>query len=219
MVQAVPVADEPTPFWDGADADDRIRQWRDDVGFERRWGIVDAPPNLNGPSGIKVHEMVLAPLRLRRPDVWITDCLDTYRASDGVAAALESAYIPLGERLGLPAAALLPHPTEAQILAEAVAHHRDRLRQEITMCEPELIVTLGNAALRTLRTIANTFSGGPPGAGLSLDGYPHPGRARVERHDAEVLPFVHPGAPGRWRARHAAWLRFEESLGRRASES
>lgn len=162
--------------------------------------------------------MILAPLRLRARDVWITDCLDTYRASPGVAAAVDTVYTLSMDRLGLPPTALLPHPSESAIVTEAVARHRDRLRTEILSCAPELIVTLGNAALRTLRAIADEFSGGPPTPGLSFDDYPHAGRARLHDHDAEVLPLVHPGSPGRWRARHTAWLQFEESLRRSASD-
>lgn len=51
MVQALPVADEPTPFWDGADADERVRRWQDDVGFERRWGRSMRRPASTDPPG------------------------------------------------------------------------------------------------------------------------------------------------------------------------
>ena len=173
----------------------RVEAWRGDIGWYEAWGGVEVPADLNGPSGAKVDALVLRPLRLARDDTWITDCLDTYRMSTAVQRALVSVYDPLTPQLGLPPHNLHPHPTKSQIVAEAVAVHRNRLRDEIRRCQPELVVTLGNAALRTLRAVVDTRRGrsasdGPGRRRLS----PHrPGRRRCASHaDARADP---PGQP------------------------
>lgn len=49
-VKAIPVDDEPTPFWDGEDQEERVRRWQAAVGFDRAWGSVRANPEYNGPA-------------------------------------------------------------------------------------------------------------------------------------------------------------------------
>lgn len=209
VVRAVPVADEPTPFWDGADADRHVDAWRRDIGWNDEWGRVEVPADLNGPSGTKVDELVLRPLHLSRDDTCITDCLDTYRASTGVMGALASVYDALAPQLELPRHDLQPHPGENQIVAEAVNAHRDRLRGELRRCQPELVVTLGNAALRTLREVVDSAAGGPPAQGLIADGYPDSGDVVVDARRMQFLPLIHPGSPPVWQERHAAWIRAQ----------
>ena len=210
-VRAVPVADEPTPFWDGADADRHVEAWRRDVGWNDEWGHVEVPAELNGPSGKKVDELILRPLGVSRDETWITDCLDTYRASTSVMRALASVYDPLITRLGLPPHDLQPHPGENQIVAEAVTAHRDRLRDELRRCQPELVVTLGNAALRTLREVVDDAEHGPPATGLVADGYPHGGAVVVAAHRTRFLALAHPGSRGGWPQRHAAWAAHDQA--------
>ena len=79
--QALAVDNEPEPFWTGADEVHRVEQWMSQVGWSDAWGTVAPVSHLNGPSGLWVEERILGPLGVPRADVWITDCLNTYRAS------------------------------------------------------------------------------------------------------------------------------------------
>lgn len=87
-VTALAVDNEPTPFWDGADQEARIESWKSAVRWAAAWGAVAPVGALNGPSGAWVADRVLRPLGVARGEAWITDCLDTYRASTGAAARL-----------------------------------------------------------------------------------------------------------------------------------
>jgi hypothetical protein len=136
-VQALAVDDEPEPFWAGADELDRIDSWRDTIAWRREWGHASPPSrNLNGPSGSWVDTNVLAPLNATRSDAWITDCLDTYRTSTGMAAAIAAVYAPFAPTWGLPVADVDPHPSETQIVAESTTLHLDRLRRELRHLPP-----------------------------------------------------------------------------------
>lgn len=205
-VQAIAVDNEPEPFWTGHDQEKRVAVWRKAVGWKDTWGILRLPGGLNGPSGQWVEERVLVPLRAGRAEAWITDCLDTYRCSDGVKKRIGDTYNPFATANGLQEACLADHPNEAAIVAEAVEKHLDRLAREIEACRPELVVTLGNAALRVLRKSLNA---GELPAKLSADEgvYGKPYTLSVAGRVLEVFPLAHPAAPQVYQNAHAMWMR------------
>lgn len=203
-IAALGVDNEPTPFWDGADQAARVERWARDVGWNPAWGAVAAVGSLNGPSGAWVSSRVLAPLGVTRGDAWITDCLDTYRASTGAAARLEDTYRPFAATVGLPPDALGPHPSESDIVTEALRDHRARLVAEIGTARPELVVTLGNAALRVLAGLGEVVGEPAPGK-LAVAGYGRRLTLRVAGLDVEWLPLAHPAAPSVYQEAHAAW--------------
>src|SRR5947209_770608 len=47
-VRALPVDNEPEPFWNGLDAEERIERWKDRVRYVAQWGEIRPPGNLNG---------------------------------------------------------------------------------------------------------------------------------------------------------------------------
>src|ERR671933_733331 len=57
-VRALPVDNEPTPFWDGHDEQALIDGWKATVNFDPSWGTADRPPNLNGTTGKKLKKRV-----------------------------------------------------------------------------------------------------------------------------------------------------------------
>ena len=203
-IRAMAVDNEPEPFWTGADEAVRLAHWKAEVKFSHTWGEVHGVGALNGSSGLWVEENVLKPLGATRADAWITDCLDTYRCSDGLAARIADTYAPFAAEEGLPAAQLAGHPSENAIVEEALRVHRQRLLQELATAKPELIVTLGNAALRVLRELPIAL-GGP--AALHADaGYGKELRVTVAGVTARWLPLAHPAAPKRYQVAHAAWV-------------
>jgi hypothetical protein len=199
------VDNEPEPFWDGADQEQRVGTWRATVGCRSEWGEIDVARELNGSSGKWVVKNVLEPLHLTRADCWITDALNTYRCSSDLAARLKDTYAPTAAKLGLPAASLQEHPSEDEIVNESKAHHLDRLAGELRDAAPERVVTLGNAALRVLRDLLGAghlprvLSSNAADYAVEFD-------VVLSHGPAKVLPLAHPAAPKPYQLAHAGWL-------------
>jgi hypothetical protein len=196
------VDNEPAVFWDGADADQRVDAWRAKY-FDPRWGEVSTAA-LNGPSGSWLRTNILDPLRAAGAEQYfITDCLTTYRLSSGAAARLSDTYEPfVRQTAGLPSADLLPHPSEAQIVREALTHQSDRLTAQIAAARPRVLVTLGNAASRVIASMSRT-----PGTGkLTPDKYGQPSKANISGSQFDWIAMVHPATPAVWQERHQEWL-------------
>jgi uracil-DNA glycosylase len=146
-VQALAVADEPEPFWDGSDEHDVLKQWMALVSPVPGWGQLAGAGRFNGSSGRHLDQQYLAPLGASREDVWITDAVNRHFVSEGGAAAIASRYLPAAEALGLPPADLPSRPSTHGLIALAAARHRDRLLAELDEASPEHVLTIGNEAL------------------------------------------------------------------------
>jgi hypothetical protein len=87
--------------------------------------------------------------------------------------------------------ALLPHPSEGRIVAEALAHHRERIASELEESGAPVLVTLGNAALRVLADVLRVSSI----HGLTPDPavYGQTVHARFGGHEIAWYPVCHPG--------------------------
>lgn len=197
-VVALPVDNEPYPFWDGAGMDHFVERWRQRW-FRPEWGTVRAA-TLNGPSGRSLHSRWLAPLGVAVDDYFVTDCLPTSMMSTGVKKALDTVYSPLSDRLGLPEVSMDTHPSENDIVGSAVAQH-ERIRAQVVASRAERIVTLGNAAARVLAAV-----GGEPGGALTSDGYLTARRVVIDGRDLEWHALVHPAVRAPWVERHDQWV-------------
>lgn len=200
--------DEPEPFWEGDDEAARIERWREAVGFDAdTMGTVATCRRFNGPSGVKLRERYLAPLGLGRSDCWISDAVDTYRLSTGQRARIDDTYGPVAQALGLPEATVRPHPSEDEIVAEAVAHHLDRLRTELEIAAAAVIITLGNAAQRVLRDLLRPSPDQDPGPAVGRGSdYGHAVKLHLANRVVTWLPLAHPVAPPSYQEWHDAWL-------------
>lgn len=200
-VQALAVDNEPWPFWDGVDERERVATWSERW-FDDRLGVVVPAGQLNGSSGRWVRERVLMPLGARAEEAWITDCLDTYRASEGQRRRIADTYDRVAEEAGLPPAKLAGHPKENQIVREALNAQRPRLLRELEVVSPDLIVTLGRAAARVLSALPELEGE----AELSLDDYGVFAPVAFRGRPARWVALVHPGAPTSWQAAHKHWV-------------
>jgi len=212
LVRALAVDNEPEPFWTGVDQADHLSRWKLDVDWSDAWGKVTPAAELNGPSGTWVEQRVLSPLALNRDSAWITDCLDTYRSSVGMLAAVGSVYTPFAASRDLPAADLVPHPSEQQIVTESVGGHLGRLRRELVAARPSIIVTLGNAALRVLRALLDSPDGPTKLSPGSEYGTSH--LVRIAGRPLRWLPLAHPAAPKPYQVAHSSWLALVSAGGR-----
>jgi len=205
-IGAIAVDDEPEVFWNGADAAEHVARWREEY-FNDQWGEIKVPPGLNGPSGAWVDGKVLKRFGKTRADAWITDCLNTYRVSDDGATAIKERFVPFALDEGLSIPKLAPHPTESEVVAEALGPVRlAELRAELSCAAPDTIVTLGNAALRVMREMVDGFGGADPGSGLTVDGYGTPFVVTVNGREVTWYPLCHPAAPKAYQDAHEAWM-------------
>lgn len=205
-VKALAVDNEPTPFWSGEDETKRIADWKEQVRYdEETWGKIAPVGELNGPTGRKLVTSVLNPLGVTRTDTWMTDCLDTYRCSDGQALRLSDSYNPFARARGLPEANLPEHPEERDIVAEAALHHRERLRKELRTASPDWVITLGNAALRVLTELADAVPNKAPRRLDAGDSYGQVVELQLVGRSVRWLPLAHPAAPPAYQEAHAKW--------------
>lgn len=199
-VSALPVDNEPEPFWSGADVVDRFEAWQAAVGWEPEYGEASATERFNGTSGRWVETNVLDRLGVDREQAWITDCLTTYRMSNGVEKAISAVFLPFAETVGIEAERtpqLERHPSENEIVREALAIHRARIKRELESAHPQIAISLGNAAMRVLRNLL-----GDPGPDR-LDPS-HYGRV-IEVDGLRWYALAHPGAPRVYQEAHSAW--------------
>jgi uracil-DNA glycosylase len=202
QVKALPVADEPSPFWNGDDSAARVEAWSAAQNFDPATHGTFAPaPKFNGTAGQWVDTNVVAALACTRADTWITDCLDTYRLSNGARKALDDTYDSARARYGWPAWHLRGHPSDDEVARESLSWHKDRLRAELAACQPELVVSLGNAALRVMGAL---LSAGPDR--LEVAGYGERLNVGLGGRAVEWLPLAHPAAPQRYQEAHQGWM-------------
>ncbi|HYD54303.1 MAG TPA: uracil-DNA glycosylase family protein, partial [Gemmatimonadaceae bacterium] len=205
-IQAIAVENEPEPFWTGNDQAAKVEAWKKAVGFDpERWGTISPAGALNGSSGGWVDENVLTPLGITRADAWITDSLDTYRCSEDLAARLADTYNPFAKNAGLSEAILLEHPSENDIVREALQDHQPRLRDEFAAAAPDLIVTLGNAALAVVRDLLPRSGGADTRRLSASEQYGSVVRVRLGQRDVDLLPLAHPAAPAVYQEAHKRW--------------
>jgi hypothetical protein len=211
-IRALPVDDEPEPFWTGSHERERIHAWKSAIGFDPAvHGTVGPVGQLNGSSGRALDTDYLEPLGISREDAWITDCLPTYHSSDAVAKAIAERFLPALPD-GTPPPKLPPHPSEATIISNATdARRLEELGVEFEQADPEIVITLGNAAARVFATMLG-ISAAP--RALTVDGY---GSTTTVPDEWIWWPLAHPGAvraiPA-WTSAHTAWKRRVASQGR-----
>lgn len=203
-VAALPVDNEPVPFWDGSEAEELFEQWKDKY-FKPMWGSA-TPSAMNGSSGRKLYEQWIAPLGITREDYFVTDCLDTAMMSTGVERRVtasggnDATYHRLIEALGLPRVDLPRHPSEGEIVAQARENH-ERLGGQLAASGATTLITLGNAAARVVAEL-----GGQPGGALERDSYQEVRSIDVGGRVYAWHALVHPAVRPPWTETHRAWV-------------
>jgi hypothetical protein len=205
-VGALAVDDEPTVFWDGADAAPRIKRWQDAVRWTPRWGSVSAAGG-NGSSGRHVVDHVLTPLGVAPEEVCFTDCLPTYFVKSGAASqavAIRDAYSPFAAAQSppLPPADLPSRPSPTKLVHRAVTEEGPTLRAQIAEAAAPTIVTLGQEAADVLAAIADADR-----VVLTLEaGYGRTRPVTVACRQMRWMPLIHPGNHSpTWKNQHQQW--------------
>ncbi len=178
------------------------------MGWREEWGKVGPVGPINGSSGQWLDERLLKPLRTRRDETWMTDCLDTYRFTFGQQEVVTGKFAPFAAKLGLPWSGVpdeLRHLDEDQIAQESFTHHHKRLLAELRLAAPRMVVTLGNAALRVFARLASIPE---PELLKPNKDYGTEVIATVAGLQVTWLPLIHPGQRSKeWLATHTKWIR------------
>ncbi len=201
VVNAMAVASEPYIFWRGEKADEIIRR----INIPPEIGtLVPAPANLNGPSGIALDDLFLAPLGLSRDDAWLCDLVPHSCVNPSQMKAIERSYEPLREQYGLPEHSIPPVPTRL-----ADDHRRSEILQELRDSQAETLILLGDQPIKWfLRHFDNRWKR------LSdFEPYGQRHRTDIDGITIDVLPLVHPRQAARlgasskhWHDAHQQWL-------------
>jgi hypothetical protein len=204
-VKALPVDNEPTSFWTGADEKAQIEAWKRVVHFRiGEWGEVETADEPNGRSGRWVDDQILTPLGVTRDEACLSYCLDTYCTDGAATFAVKERYQPFAREAGLPEAHLEPRPRDGALVELAVEVHRERLLHELSVVVPEIVVTLGNAALRVLRAVTESKSG--PGKLHPDDRYGAMHPLAIGKRHTLWLALTHPEAAPSYAEAHTRWL-------------
>lgn len=206
-IKAIAVDNEPSVFWDGSDQETIFKDWLNCVSWQDDWGKALLAGNLNGSSGVWVNKNLLVPLGLSRKNVWFSDCLDIYHCSDGLKKRLQDTYHLVAEIFNLANAKLPPHPDENQIVQLSLKNHASRIKNQLNIAKPDLIITLGNAALRV---ISSLITSGPEipkslSPNQELYGKKYYG-IQIENTNFSLLPIAHPAAPPAYQDAHKSWM-------------
>ena len=188
-VQALAIANEPEPFWDGED------QLRLVARHTPPFGELLPTPQ-NGPSGIALRELYLTPLGLDPTRCWITDVINTYFSTPRQRQACKRAYASSG-RLA-PEWALPLRPGQITPNADRLAE----IKAELKEAAPKWVLTLGDEPLAALGL-----------ARLSRHDYGVPTPTTLYGLKTTLIPLTHPRNAGRlgphsrkWATIHDQWL-------------
>jgi hypothetical protein len=94
------------------------------------------------------------------------------------------------------------HPTETQIVSEALQTETGRICRQIEAAHPAVLVTLGNAAGRVIASLSDNRDF----KRLAADDYATPREITFCGSTMTWVPLAHPAAPKRYQDLHAAWL-------------
>lgn len=202
---ALAVAPEPYSFWDGADAEERVRGIAVPTNAGR---LTAAGSGINGPSGGVLLRRYLAPLGLDSKRCWITDLHSSYYLSDGNRAALARYMEFRSDKCPeLPAADLPERPPTVVPDAGRLAD----LRREFETASPRWVITLGSEPVSVLLG---------HDAQLKLSEYGHPERATIWGADVLLLRLCHPRQAGglgshspKWKKAHDDWVDRVQAAG------
>lgn len=212
-VAALAVDVEPTVFWNGAGADftQRLEQWRGETGFIEgdRPGchghVLPTSPSTNGSSGAKVEACYLSPIGVCADRAAFADVYPVFmvkrRASPVAKAggeqgdAIRREYDAIAGDMGCSACTLPRRIPAGQLPRRSAEDFGDRIVSDLEAAEADLVITLGDEVLQTLRLLPQ-LSPAPPADSLTHlygDRYGESGSLRVNGRTVRWLPLVHPG--------------------------
>ncbi len=140
LIAAIGVASEPEIFWRG----DGVEAILSRISVPREAGHLEpASKKLNGPSGVALDELFLAPLGLTREETWLCDLVPHSCMNPRQKIAIQDRYLPFVRK------SLLPKPSWGQVPQQLASEsRRSEIVAEVLKSKASVIITLGDQPLR-----------------------------------------------------------------------
>lgn len=206
LVRALAVDAEPYIFWRGDGVEGIIAG----VDVPESVGHLEpADPKFNGPSGVALDDLFIAPLGLAREDAWLCDLVPYSCSNDGQVKAIKREYEPRREEHGLPRVSVPSVPSEFADETRCA-----EIVEEILESEAEMVLLLGDEPIRWFLARLNPTNRRLSDFGDARDSYGRAQEVNIGGRRLRVVPLVHPRqAAGlgrhspKWRCLHNAWTR------------
>jgi hypothetical protein len=204
VVEALAVASEPYIFWKGEDAEKYIPSIPKEVGT-----LIPASKQLNGPSGIALDDLFIAPLGLTRKDCWLCDLVPHSCVNTRQRAAIRRAYNRLAKESGLPEHSVPDVPKRL-----TNEQRREEIYAELVQSKATRLVLLGAMPIKWFVHFFDPRWSELSDFLTSGNGYGKPVKARIKDVDVEIVPLAHPRQAARlgassekWGQMHDEWMR------------
>lgn len=207
-VRALAIASEPYIFWRGesADAEKAIAA----INMPKELGRLVPADGLNGPSGLALDNLFLAPLGYKREDAWLCDLLPYACINPSQRLALDRAYEPLREQYNLPEVTIGGTPknfADDKRVAEILI--------ELKQSEANKIVLLGDMPIKYfLSKVTKGKYNKLSDFGTTKAAYGKEQKVEIDGKVYSVIALAHPRQAGQlgrsskdWFELHSNWVR------------
>ena len=205
-IKAVGVASEPYIFWRGDGAEAIIAR----ISIPPSAGSLEvAAAAHNGPSGIALDDLFLAPLRIDRREAWLSDLVPHSCMNSSQEQAIKRSYEPLVAQGFVPP---VSWPTVPTSLTDEM--RRTAILGEIVDSGARTVMLLGDQPIKWFLGYFDARWTKLSDFGRTSEEYGRLHRTQLQGLSVDVLPLVHPrqaAGLGRsnldWRSIHANWVR------------
>jgi hypothetical protein len=205
LVKALAVASEPRIFWCGEGADEIAES----VSIPSEVGRLEtASPQCNGPSGVALDTLFLAPLGLTRAEAWLCDLVPHSCMNAGQERAIKRVYEPLAREYGLPEASVPRVPKRF-----SDEERREVILEEVQESQAEVVILLGDQPIRWFLRFYVPHRRRLSDFGADKDFYGRLHRVVLAGHAKWVLPIAYPRqvarlgrSSERWYRSHQRWM-------------
>ncbi len=195
LVKSLAVCSEPEIFWNGSNQDLIIER----IIVPNNAGKLK-PSHLNGESGKALDKHFLAPLLLKRSQVWLSDLLPFFHVRPGSnqEKRIHDTYNNLAVEKGWPVANIRKLSTKFETTVERVYE----IVAELVLSGADILITLGDDPLRLFtsrfdqshRTSLNEYTT-----------YGNTYKIEIDGRSLLHLPLVHPRQAGRLGNHSSKW--------------
>lgn len=203
VVTALAVASEPYIFWRGDGAEAIIDQIRVPPNLGR---LVPANPQFNGPSGMALDQLILAPLSLDREKVWLCDLVPHSCVNPSQKLAIEKTYAPVARMYGLPEHSVPPLP---KTLADE--SRRKAILAEFIESGATTLILLGDKPIEWFLQYFEKRWRKLQDFGKRDGEYGKPVMVNIDGRDVNLLPLAHPRQIARLGHSSMAWYNLHQS--------
>jgi len=197
IVNALAVASEPYIFWHGENAESIIQK----IAIPKELGkLTPAKQDFNGPSGLALDNLILNPLGLDRPDVWLCDLVPHSCVNLSQSKAIERAYLPIASKYGLAEHTVPPVPNPL-----TDEDRRKAISDEIIESEAKVLILLGDKPLQWFLTYFDNRWRKLSDFGRDNRAYGQLHNARVGSKGIKILPLAHPRQIAKLGQSSAVW--------------